>query len=387
MNRLFNYLKILYYSREINKNFKIYNILKNIELDRKICNDNSILIKNKLNIAFIIPGLPKFSGGHTSILRLGTYLEEFGNKVYYITYDNSRQKDMIGNAKINLDYYKGEILEKYALDDNNYDIGIATCWVSAYYLYKKQKSFRYKAYFIQDFEPAFYPEGDLYYLALNTYKMGFHMISLGHWNKHKIEKLFTKLHVDSINFPFEKKQYPFIKREININKILKLAVYIKLVQKRAPILLIHSLDLLYKELSADGMRVEINFFGVNKYLKFPIGNNLGKLRHDQLKKLYNRCHIGVVASFSNVSLVPYEMIACGLPVIEFKEGSAPFFFSEKSMIFSKSYPRDFVKKIKYFINNQDKLNELLKNAQKEITEKTWENSAKQFLEILKAQYK
>lgn len=386
MDKLFiNYLRTLYHSRRLNKNFKIYNILKNVDLDRKICNDNNVLAKNKLNIAFIIPGLPLYSGGHTSILRLGTYLELFGHKVYYITYDDSKKKDMIKAAKINLPYYKGEILEKDSLS-GVYDLGVATSWFSTYHIFSKQ-NFKYKIYFLQDFEPAFYPEGDLYYLALNTYKMGFHMISLGHWNKRRIENLFNRVHVDCINFPFEKKQYSFVKREINIKKILKLAVFIKLDQKRAPILLLHSLDLIQRELFADCMRTEINLFGANKNIKFPVGKNLGQLTHDCLKDLYSKCHIGVVASFSNISLVPYEMIACGLPVIEFKEGSAPFFFSEKSMIFSKSYPRDFVKKIKYFINNQNKLNELLENAQKEITEKTWENSAKQFLEILKAQYK
>ena len=44
----------------------------------------------------------------------------------------------------------------------------------------------------------------------------------------------------------------------------------------------------------------------------------------------------MVASLTNISLVPYEMIAAGLPVIEFKDGTFEYFFSKETAI-SVSY--------------------------------------------------
>ena len=43
-------------------------------------------------------------------------------------------------------------------------------------------------YFVQDYEPYFYMFGEAFIIAQKTYELGFHMISLGAWNKHMVEK-------------------------------------------------------------------------------------------------------------------------------------------------------------------------------------------------------
>ena len=48
----------------------------------------------------------------------------------------------------------------------------------------------------------------------------------------------------------------------------------------------------------------------------------------------------MVASMSNISLVPYEMHASGLPVIEFGDGSYPFFFGQDTAILTKIGEKD-----------------------------------------------
>jgi glycosyltransferase involved in cell wall biosynthesis len=49
------------------------------------------------------------------------------------------------------------------------------------------------------------------------------------------------------------------------------------------------------------------------------------LSKKQLLSLYRKADFGMVASMSNVSLVPYEMLATGLPLIEFEDGTFPYF--------------------------------------------------------------
>lgn len=347
------------------------------------CKQQKLENKDYYKIAFIINGMNKFSGGSTSILRLGTYLHKLGHEVFYITYDDSKKHEMEKNAEINLEGYKGTILDNNSIDGHKFDIGIATFWLSCFYLLKHQDNFDYKAYFIQDFEPYFYPVGDTYHLALSTYNFGFHMISLGRWNKSKIEEL-TSQKADYIDFPVETAQYLLTNREIRINKEIKIAVYIKFDSRRAPILLINQIKYLHEKLLELGYDLKVYAYGLNKLVKLPFIINLGKLKKEELIKLYGKCHFGLVASLTNISLVNYEMILSGLPVIDFAHGSAPTFFTEEEMIFLKMNVKDLFKEVMYYMNHQDELNEMLVKAQFKIVNNnlTWENSAKQFNKLL-----
>lgn len=347
------------------------------------CKQQKLKNKDHYKIAFIINGMNKFSGGSTSILRLGTYLHKLGHEIFYITYDNSKKHEMEKNAEINLAGYKGIILDKKAMDSQKFDIGIATFWLSCYYLLAHQDNFDYKAYFIQDFEPYFYPVGDTYHLALSTYNFGFHMISLGRWNKSKIEEL-TSQKADYIDFPVETAQYLLTNREIKINKEIKIALYIKFDNRRAPILLINQIKYLHERLLELGYDLKVYAYGLNKLVKIPCIINLGRLKKEELINLYEKCHFGLVASLTNISLVNYEMILSGLPVMDFADGSAPTFFTEEEMIFLKLSINDLFKKVIYYVDHQDELNNMLAKAQSKIinNDLTWENSSKQFNNIL-----
>lgn len=357
-------------------------IISNIEYS--YCKKQQLNNKDYFKIVFIIPGMMAYSGGNTSILRLGTYLSQMGHDIYYWTYDDSKKAKMERNAKTNLYGYEGTFLEKNQLKKFKFDIGIATFWESCYWLLAFQENFDYKMYFIQDFEPYFYSMGDVYYLTLNTYKFGFHMVSLGKWNKYKIEQK-TSENVDFIDFPVELEQYKLQKRKININKVIKIALYLKLDSRRAPFLLIQQISYLKEKLSETGYELKVYAFGLNKHIKLPFITNLGKLKTKELIELYKECHFGVVASLTNISLVNYEMLLSGLPVIDLADGSAPTFFSEEEMIFIKSNIDDLYNKIIHYINHQDELNRILETAQDKIinNELLWENSSKQFNDIIR----
>jgi hypothetical protein len=61
---------------------------------------------------------------------------------------------------------------------------------------------------------------------------------------------------------------------------------------------------------------DIHLFGdATVQVPFPATNH-GTLRPAQLAELYNRCTAGIAMSFTNLSLVPDEMLACGVvPVV------------------------------------------------------------------------
>jgi glycosyltransferase involved in cell wall biosynthesis len=376
-----DFLMAFRYERKIEKFSKEIGNIYDSEGDI-VCKEQIYPEKPNCKIAFIVPEISKFSGGHTGILRLGTYLCEMGHEVHYIAINNVPVQVMIDNAKTNFPNWRGVIKDRQALKENKYDIGIATKWNTCYHLLAYQNNFGLKAYFIQDFEPFFYPMGDHYLLSLNTYKLGLKMISLGPWNGQMIKKFIPYAKVYNIEFPVELGAYKIVKREIKIEKNLKLAVYIKRDPKRATFLLLEHLKYLIYKMREKGIEVEVNFFGIEKNIKLPIGNNMGKLNTDNLIKLYVNAHFGIVASLTNISYVNYEMLACGLPVVDFADGSAPSFFTDKEMIFLESHPHDLYNKISYYMNNQNRLNNLVLEGQKKLGTVTWASQAKKFAQIL-----
>jgi glycosyltransferase involved in cell wall biosynthesis len=332
-------------------------------------------------IAFLLPGLPAFSGGITSVLRLGTYLQEFGHQVTYIDCSNMPISVSEQNAMTSFSGFKGNIVTLSSLTEQ-YDIGVCTLWDTAYYLHEYDAHFAYKMYFIQDFEPSFYPLGDLHFMCRRSYQFGFHMVTFGSWNKTKIEADFPGLAVDSITFPVELKVYELRAKQIEIKNRLDIAIFIKLEPKRAPDLITQCLIRLNQTLREKGIELHCWIFGTEISFGLPFAKSLGMLKHTALKELYNRCHMGMVASFTNISNVTFEMMSSGLPTIDFSEGSAPAFFQNNEIVLVDSNPSAFCETITYYIDNQDKLNEILNRSQKAIANRSWQNSAREFNEIL-----
>jgi len=374
------------------QNYRLKNALKKYEIIKSVdLSDESKRYfnqkthrprKKKLSIAFIIPGMPKYSGGHTSILRLGTYLSEFSHEVFYVSYLPQKVSEMKSNAEYNLKEYKGEFLGPDGLTEFEYDVGVATYWVSAYYLWNMD-NVKYKSYFIQDYEPDFYPRGDIRIFVENTYRMNYHMISLGVWNKLKIEETFG-VQVDDIVFPFEPKEYWLEdnwKQKFTKKDRIRIAVYLKNAPKRGPVFLLMGLEELYKTAKKEGYKVEILFFGNSKRVRYPISipyKNLGRPSKDELRRLYQKSDFGVVFSYTNISLVPLEMMASGCPVVEVYEGSFSSFFNSDCAILVRSYPQDFVKKVMWYIEHPEERLKVAENAINNLQRRTWKEATQQF---------
>ncbi|WP_334351559.1 glycosyltransferase [Companilactobacillus sp. HBUAS56257] len=283
------------------------------------------------SITFVTTGIIEYDGGQTTMLHLGTLLSQKGYDVYYLSYVPQSQKEMEHNAEANYENYQGTCLSFDKLDTHESDIWFATLWESAYVIKNKPG---YKMYFVQDYEPYFYPYGDRYQLAQKSYNLGLHMISLGPWCAKMIEKNCTQYgKIDQITFPVDLVNYPYKKRNFDnygTKKTFDLAVYTKWDSpRRAPINLQMVLKNTQKLLEIeDGIRFRIHYFGSTKDKQFINGENLGKLSKSEMNELYKKCDFGIAPSMTNFSLVPFEMMSTGLPFIDFTEGTGKFFIPE-----------------------------------------------------------
>lgn len=356
----------------------------NARLDRyDPCVIQNVKPKKIENIVFVIERFALYSGGQTSILRLGTKLSNLGYQVGYVVYKRQSIAAMEEIAGKNLKGYKGTMYTCNEMGKIRADVVIASSWDTVSFV---KKMHGYKMYFVQDFEPYFFSFGELFMMASKTYEQGLHMVSLGQWNKEMLLKNCKIISpIDTIEFPYEKKEYPEITRDYNAygrKKEFVFAVYLKYYGKRFPNITQYLLKQVKDEFKKEGINLILKYYGEDKSFTCEGGVNLGVLNKKQLFELYKEADFGFVASMSNISLVPYEMLATGLPVIEFEDGTFPYFFPDNSAILTSLSYMDLYHKIKDAITNKGHLEEMNKNAKNHLSTLSWDKTAGQFNEIL-----
>lgn len=267
----------------------------------------------KLTFNWLMPPPGKGSGGHMTLYRFIEYLEKAGHtcRIYmhnpgpYSTVESVRA--IMGNS---FPEVKAPMAWLFTNDQMEpADAIFATSWETAYSVYDIRSDSK-KFYFVQDFEPAFYPVGSLSVLAENTYRLGLRGITAGDWLKKKLHEEYGMV-TDSFWFGSDGNTYRHLPSSIRKEVVF----YARpTTERRAFELGIMTLDLFHKR----HPDYTINFIGwdVSSYdIPFPY-KNLGILDPSELNKLYNRCAASLVLSLTNMSLLPLELLASGcIPVV------------------------------------------------------------------------
>jgi O-antigen biosynthesis protein len=247
------------------------------------------------------------SGGHTTAFRIINYLETHGyrNQVYFY--------DVYGGDHR---YYSGIVRDHFTfqgpigrVEDGMEDAHglIATSWSTAYPAVNATCTGR-RFYFVQDFEPFFYPVGTASTLAENTYRMGFYGITAGRWLSQKLRSEF-RMQADHFDFGCDTSTY----HRIPDSQRNGVVFYARPGTPRRGF----ELGLMAIEVLASRRPgLQIHLYG-SKMGKLPFSFiDHGTLTPRQLNLVYNQCYAGLSLSMTNVSLVPHEMLAAGcIPVI------------------------------------------------------------------------
>jgi glycosyltransferase involved in cell wall biosynthesis len=353
------------------------------------------------SILFILPAITESSGGITSVLRLGTYLSSHYDIAYAVTMEQNK-RDMEKSARTNLTGYKGDLLtfgelrklieiEKNAArrhrtsECRRFDVIIATRWDTA--LFAKQM-YGYKMYFVQDYEPYFYPFGERFIFAQKTYEQGFHMVCLGAWCAQMIKaNCVIDSRLDIVDFPYEPAEYPEIKRDFSTyagKTEIKIAVYIKSEGSRLPNLIPWMMSELSRLFAEDHKKLTVRYFGASRHSRLKAGVNLGQMDKKSLRSLYKDSDFGLCASMSNISLVPYEMLGSGLPLIEFADGTFPYFFSGDCAILTGLSAEDLYSKLMSAISDPRQMARRSETARIMLRRLSWRKTAEQFRDIIES---
>jgi hypothetical protein len=247
------------------------------------------------------------AGGYTTLFRAIRYLEGHGyvNRIYF--YNVYRADHRYYESIVRNDYnFHGEV---GSVDEGMEDAHavIATSWPTAYPVFNARCAGK-RFYFVQDFEPCFYPAGALSVLAENTYRMGFHGITIGTCFAEKLRTEFG-MTVDSFDYGSDTSRY----RRLPGAKRSGVVFYARPEAPRRGV----ELGLMAMELFAVRRpEIDIHFYGTRiERLPYRCIQH-GRVTPDKLNKIYNQCYAGLSLSMTNVSLVAYEMLAAGcIPVV------------------------------------------------------------------------
>lgn len=267
-----------------------------------------------LRIGWILPNIIIGGGGHRNILRAAYHLEQFGYDVRLYVSDTSLSPAAL-RQQVRRHFYEftGPVLPFHGHVDGE-DVLIATHWSTVELAESVAAQVGHILYFVQDFEPAFYPMGAEYIFAENTYRKGLYAICSGPWCARLLKEEYA-CEADFFRFPVDRDVYrPLDDETPKCNRILFFAK--PEMPRRCYAVGVAALRIVHR-LRPD---VEIMFFGSQAAeaapLDFPVTHASVLPGIDDLARLYAGARLGVVFSTTNPSLVPYEMMACGLPVVD-----------------------------------------------------------------------
>jgi hypothetical protein len=270
-----------------------------------------------IDTAWIMSPPGKESGGHQNLFRFIKIAEQAGHRCTIYLYSADVEPVNIENVRAML-----EATEAYPdidADIRVYDPAIgaaretqaifATGWETAYAAYLDPSHAR-RFYFVQDFEPSFYPLGTESLLAENTYRFGFHGITAGGWLAHKLSTEYG-MSTDHFDFAVDKSLY----NVTNTGRRNEVFFYARPVTPRRAF---EFGVLALKDFAKLKPDVAINLAGWDvSHWDIPFEyKNLASLELSKLNSVYNRCAAGLVMSLSNMSLLPLELMSSGVtPVV------------------------------------------------------------------------
>lgn len=334
INGIFNLLRAIYRHLAVGKkSFSKVNIFKKYEfVNLEHVGDLSLtdgVLKNTVN--WFVPEIGKGSGGHLNIFRFIKNLEKIGIKNRIIIIEGGSKKS---SARIKADIENwffpidADVFTDATLAPPSY-FSIATSWKTAYYVRSYLSTVK-RCYFVQDFEPWFYPAGTDALLAEATYSFGFYGFTAGKWLADKLNEVYS-MHALALGFSFDRNLYKPYPRQTDSRK--RIFFYARPPTARRGFELgLLVLDAVAKRLP--DVQVVMAGWNVREYeIPFEV-EHVGLMDLHDLPALYSSCDVALVLSCSNLSLLPLELMACGVPVVTNRGPQSEWLLNERNAVLS-----------------------------------------------------
>ena len=271
--------------------------------------------RERLRIAIVVPPFHFGSGGHDVLFQLISRWERMGHTCSLWVHDPFREaagdaESVIRrtivesfDAPIRAPVHKGFDLWRGA------DIVLATGWQTVYPVLELPGC-RARAYLVNDYEPAFYGTSIETWLSGMTYRQPLRAIVGSPW---LLDTLRTRFGMDGGTFRYAI-DAAYQPRDVERRDDTVVLYARSVTPRRAVALGVLALEEVWRRRPG---QLRVVMFGDEHPMpsSFPY-EFLGKVTPDQLSWVYSEATLGLAFSMTNTSLVPQDMMACGLPPLE-----------------------------------------------------------------------
>jgi hypothetical protein len=131
-------------------------------------------------------------------------------------------------------------------------------------------------------------------------------------------------------------------------------------------------------LASQGLAFHVDFYGAHLgFYRAPFScTSHGKLNPEELGELYRAADLGLCFSTTNYSIVPQEMMACDLPVVEIDVESTRAIFPDGVVTFCGPQPLEIANAIGTLLRNPDRRYRQAQAATAWVSSFSWEKSAR-----------
>ncbi|MGH2906460.1 MAG: glycosyltransferase family 4 protein, partial [Solirubrobacterales bacterium] len=269
---------------------------------------------DQLHVAWIVPPFGIGGGGHTTIFRMVQALERAGHRCSIWVHDPGGIEGKGEGALINRVNDNYMPIEADVHRDFRHwtgaDIAVATGWDTVYKVLRLENC-RSRAYFVQDHEPEFAATSSQSVLATRSYAYGLPCICASPWLAQLVQQRYGAAATPFLLGVDTDEYAPLADVHRREDTVVFYARHF--TERRAVELGLLALEEVYRR--RPGTRIVL--YGAGKPLRTPFPHeHLGVVSHERLRRLYSEATVGLSLSLTNYSLIPQEMMACGLPVVE-----------------------------------------------------------------------
>jgi O-antigen biosynthesis protein len=264
-----------------------------------------------LRVAVVVPQFRRGSGGHKTIADLVRGLEARGHEpsIWVEDEEGRHHGDDVDGLWHS---FFGRVAKPVRLGFEEWtgaDVVLATGWQTVHRALLLPRVAA-RAYLVQDHEPEFYATSPQRIWAEQTYRLGLHPICASPWLAGLLKERYG-VEASSFDLGVDHDAYGPLPTHRRDDLVL---FYARAVTARRAV----PLGLLaLEELKRRRPKVEIALFGESRRILLPFKVlDLGVMAPDKLAHAYASAAVGVCLSMTNPSLVPTEMMACGLPVVD-----------------------------------------------------------------------
>ncbi|MGP0036344.1 MAG: glycosyltransferase [Solirubrobacteraceae bacterium] len=330
--------------------------------------------RRRLRIAMVIPGFGRGSGGHALLFQIFSRLERRGHigSVWVHDYFGGLRHVPGGQLRRDINQFFTPIAGPVysGFDDwRGADVVLATGWQTAHPVLLLDRCF-VRVYVVNDHEPEFYATSAESALAADTYRYGMHCLAGSPWLR---DLLVERYHATAEAFEYGVDHAVYKPRPVARRRDTIIYYARQETPRRAvPIGL-----LALAELHKRRPDVRIVLFGsiFPTQTSFP-HVELGVLDPVELSWLYSEATVGMSLSMTNFSLIPKEMIACGLPCVDVAGASAESIFGKAGPLeLAKLNPVAIADALERLLTDRELWDDRSEAGLEYVTHQTWDRAA------------